>query len=174
MLRWDWYGFHKKCVGSHYAELVFLNPVGSTGHVVHCGAFEVRNFDTLYFILEWDWCSFHKKRIGTSYVKLVCLHPVGYTGHVLRSRASGALFFMLVWDRYTIHKKRAGSCYAELGFCIRWNLRVTLCIPMPLGYEILMHYFSCLGGTSVDSTKNVMGYLTPNLYFCIRWDLRVT
>jgi hypothetical protein len=39
MLGWDWYGFDKKCVTTHYAELVLLHPVGSAGHVVHSGAF---------------------------------------------------------------------------------------------------------------------------------------
>jgi hypothetical protein len=31
MLLWDSYGFHKKCVGTSYGELVFLHLVGSTG-----------------------------------------------------------------------------------------------------------------------------------------------
>jgi hypothetical protein len=35
MLRWDQYGFDKKCTETRYAELRFLHPVGSAGHVVH-------------------------------------------------------------------------------------------------------------------------------------------
>jgi hypothetical protein len=38
MLGCDWYGFHKKHVGTRYAKLVFLHPVESSGHVVHFGA----------------------------------------------------------------------------------------------------------------------------------------
>jgi hypothetical protein len=38
MLGWAWCGFHIKHVESHYADLVFLHPVGSVGHVVRSGA----------------------------------------------------------------------------------------------------------------------------------------
>jgi hypothetical protein len=54
MLRWDHYGFHKKSVGTRYSKLVFLHPVGSTGHVVHFGASGVRSIDALFFVLGWD------------------------------------------------------------------------------------------------------------------------
>jgi hypothetical protein len=37
MLGWDCCSFHKKCTGTRYDKLVFLHPVGSIGHVVHCG-----------------------------------------------------------------------------------------------------------------------------------------
>jgi hypothetical protein len=39
MLRWDRYGFDKKCDRTHYVELVFLQPVVSVVHVVHSGAY---------------------------------------------------------------------------------------------------------------------------------------
>jgi hypothetical protein len=38
MLMWDRYRFHKKRVGTRYAELVFLHPVRSADHVVHFDA----------------------------------------------------------------------------------------------------------------------------------------
>jgi hypothetical protein len=51
MLRSDRYGLDKKRVGTHYAELVFLHPVGSVGHVVQSNAFGEHNGDALFFML---------------------------------------------------------------------------------------------------------------------------
>jgi hypothetical protein len=39
ILRWDGYGFDKKCTRTCYAKLVFLHSIGSVGHVVHSSAF---------------------------------------------------------------------------------------------------------------------------------------
>jgi hypothetical protein len=38
MLKWVWCGYNKNRTGISFAGLVFLNPVGSVGHVVHSGA----------------------------------------------------------------------------------------------------------------------------------------
>jgi hypothetical protein len=50
-LRWDRYGFDKKCIGTRYTELLFLPSVGSAGHIVHSGASEARNVDTQFSTL---------------------------------------------------------------------------------------------------------------------------
>jgi hypothetical protein len=40
MLVWAMYGFNKNLAETRYAELVFLHPVGSMGHVVHSSVLE--------------------------------------------------------------------------------------------------------------------------------------
>jgi hypothetical protein len=74
MLRWDRYGFDKKLFRTHYAELVFLHPLGSVGYVVHSGASEERNVNTLFFMLGWNRYGIQKNCVGTRYDELLFLH----------------------------------------------------------------------------------------------------
>jgi hypothetical protein len=76
MLRWYRYGFYKKRIRTHYVELVFFHPVGSTGHVVYSSASGAQNSDTLFFMLGWAQCGFDKKRVGTRYAELVFLYSM--------------------------------------------------------------------------------------------------
>jgi hypothetical protein len=117
-------GFHKKCVGTRYTELVFLHLVGSVDHVPHSGVSGPRHSDALV-ILWWAHYGFHIKRAGRRYLELVFLHPVGSVSLVLHFSASRArnvdvLFFMHTWDRYGFDKNHAGTRYNKfVFFCIR-------------------------------------------------------
>jgi hypothetical protein len=42
------HGYNKKRAGTRYAELVFLHPMGSAGHVVHSSASGVQNVNALF------------------------------------------------------------------------------------------------------------------------------
>jgi hypothetical protein len=69
-------GSHKERSRICYTDLVFLQPDGSEGHIVHSSASRARNVDTLFVMQGWAWCSSHKKRAGKHDVKLVFLHLV--------------------------------------------------------------------------------------------------
>jgi hypothetical protein len=88
IIRWDRYGFDKKRTGTRYIELVFLHPVGSTGHVVDSGTSEARNMIALFLMLGWDRYRFDKKHVRTRDAELVFLHLVGSASDVGHSGAS--------------------------------------------------------------------------------------
>jgi hypothetical protein len=80
---WDRFRFNKKCAGTCYAELGFLYPVGSAGHVGHPRASGVQHIDALFFMLGWDQYSFNKMCVVTCYAGLVFLHLMGSVGHIV-------------------------------------------------------------------------------------------
>jgi hypothetical protein len=53
LLGWAHFRYHKKHAGTRYAELLFLHPVGSTGHVVRSSASVVQNVNALFLMLGW-------------------------------------------------------------------------------------------------------------------------
>jgi hypothetical protein len=87
--RQDRYRFDKECIRTCHAELVFLHPMGSAGHVVHSGE-SGRKMSMHYFSCTGGTSmDLTKKRTRTRYAKLVFLHLVVSVGHVVCSCASG-------------------------------------------------------------------------------------
>jgi hypothetical protein len=142
MVWWDRYVFDKKHIGTCYAELVFLHPVGSAGHLVHSGASVARNVDALSFVLGWArggavsikrvpghvtpnmcFCIWQKAHWDMLHQNCVFASG-GICGHIMHSgefgaRNVGRLLFMLVWAWCGFPKKRVRTRYANLCFFIR-------------------------------------------------------
>jgi hypothetical protein len=158
-----------KRVGTRYAKLVFLHPMGSMAHIVHFGASGCKT------LMHYFSCS-GGTGTGTRYAELVFLHPVGSAGHVVHSGASGAqninaFIFVVGGARCGFGVKCAGTRYTEHVFLHPVSSMGHVLHP---GHEILKHYFSCSSETNIDSIKSALGHVTLNLCFCILWDLWVT
>jgi hypothetical protein len=125
---WARCGSHKKRIETHYANLVFLHPVGSAGQVVRSGASGVRNVGALFFMIGWASWGSHKKRTRKHYVALVFLHLVGSAGHLVCSGASrvqyvDALFSSSGGLGVDCTKNTSGHitlnlCFASGGICM--------------------------------------------------------
>jgi hypothetical protein len=79
MLEWALCGYHKKLGGRHYAELMFLDPVGSVGSVVHFSVSGARNIDAIFFMLGWDGVDSTKCALG-NVMSSVCFASSGICG----------------------------------------------------------------------------------------------
>jgi hypothetical protein len=90
MLVWDQYRFQKKCAGTRYAELVFLDPVGCYGS--HSALWCVRDAKCrrTIFVARVGLVRIPPKRVRTPNAKLVFLHPVVFGGHVVNPCVSRA------------------------------------------------------------------------------------
>jgi hypothetical protein len=68
---------------------VFLHPIGSTGHVMHSGAFG-HEMSLHYYSSSGGTGIDLTESARTHYAELVFLHPVRSVGHVVHSSVSRA------------------------------------------------------------------------------------
>jgi hypothetical protein len=68
-------------------------------------------------------------------------------------------------------KSALGHVTPNVCFCIRWDLRVLQCILLHPRCETSTHYFLCMGGTGMDSTKIMSRHVMRNVCFasCGTW-----
>jgi hypothetical protein len=156
MLGWVRCSFHKKRAGTHNAELVFLPPAVSVGHVVR----PVKS--VVWFSLKahrdmlCQTCIFATAGIYGSHGAFPWMHYFSCSGE------PGAVSI----------KSAPGHIMSILYFCLRWDLRVTYCIPVHPGRETSTHYISW---SRVSSSYCI--YIFPweeGFLSCIRLTLGVT
>jgi hypothetical protein len=149
------------------------------GHVVHSGAFGVRNVDALFFLLTWALCRFYKLCTRTPNSKLLFLHPVGSVGQIVPSVATkpqkcGRTIFpgrvglvrvpqIACWD--TLHQ----NCVFAPGV-ICWSRSAFWCIHGAKRRRTLFR--ACVGPCCFHKKRAMTHYAKP--VFSIRRDLRVT
>jgi hypothetical protein len=67
-------------VERHYAELMFLHPAESMGHVGHPRASGAQNVESLFFMLMRDQCGFDKKMCMNTLHQTCVFGPSGICG----------------------------------------------------------------------------------------------
>jgi hypothetical protein len=101
---------------------------------------------------------FPKKCSGKRYADPAFLRPMRSVGQVVHSAMSGReTFTHYFWCSGGLGavflKSVSGHVTLNLCFCIRWDLRITECIPLRPGRETSAHYLSCSGGPGAVSKK---------------------
>jgi hypothetical protein len=103
--------------GTHYTELVFLQPMRSVGQVVHFATYGARNIGALFFMLGWPGAVSKKAYQDT--IRRTC---VFVSGGICGSRSAlryirGMKYrctsFLAAVGPKRFQKKRAGTRYAK-------------------------------------------------------------
>jgi hypothetical protein len=157
----------RKAQRTRYAKQMFLHPVGSVGHVVHCVVSGTQNIDALFFMLLWDRYGFHEKHDGTHYAKHVFFHPV----RIREKARCGTLHRTCVFASSGIYMSRSASR------CVRGVKRrhtifhaqvVPVRIPQKACWDTLRRTcVSASGGicrshSALRYVWGAMGHVTPN------------
>jgi hypothetical protein len=129
MLGWSWRVAHKQHAGTRYVELLFLHSVQSTGHVVHYGASEARNVDTLFLMPVRAPCGSHRRHVETRCTKLVSLHLMRSVGHVVYSVRPGRQTLMHYFSCLCgpcVDPIKSAPKHVTMNLCFYfcWDLRV--------------------------------------------------
>jgi hypothetical protein len=113
-------GFHIMCVGTHYAELVFLHPVGIALYALHTGSSGAQNVITQFFMLGQNRYGFDKMVLGHITLNLCfciwCDLWVTWCIQVHSGCDVDAPFFKLESAQCPSHEKRVQTRYAKLVF----------------------------------------------------------
>jgi hypothetical protein len=116
----DWYGFHKKHIGTRYGELLFFHPVGCVGHIVHSSA-SVCETSTHYFLClggtSMDSTNCAPRHVTPNLcfcIWWVCRSHSAF--QCVRGTKCQCTIFHSQVGTVRIAQNHVGTCYAELVF----------------------------------------------------------